>query len=103
MKRKNYIFTNKKHSYKAIMAAILGIISLVSLGIVVYLTYLRDGQAQNGYGVTGLLAAVFSLAGLVLAIISFREKDNYMLFPWLGLLLNVAGLGSVGLILYLGV
>ena len=51
------------------MAAILGIISLVSLGIVVYLTYLRDGQAQNGYGVTGLLAAVFSLAGLVLAII----------------------------------
>ena len=85
------------------MAAILGIISLVSLGIVVYLTYLRDGQAQNGYGVTGLLAAVFSLAGLVLAIISFREKDNYMLFPWLGLLLNVAALGSVVLILYLGV
>ena len=41
MRKKNYIFTNKKHSDKAIMSTILGIISLVSLGIVTYLSYSR--------------------------------------------------------------
>ena len=38
MRKKNYIFTNKKHSDKAIMSTILGMISLVSLGIVTYLS-----------------------------------------------------------------
>ena len=41
MRKKNYIFTNKKHSDKAIMSTILGVISLVSLGIVTYLSYSR--------------------------------------------------------------
>ena len=35
-KRRNYIFTNKKHSDKAIMSTILGIISTASLGIVIF-------------------------------------------------------------------
>ena len=34
MRKKNYIFTNKKHSNRAIMSTILGGISLVSLGTI---------------------------------------------------------------------
>ena len=48
MRKKNYIFTNKKHSDKAIMSTILGIISLVSLGIVTYLSYSRGGVMHGG-------------------------------------------------------
>nr|WP_318684313.1 DUF6142 family protein [uncultured Acetatifactor sp.] len=103
MKKKNFIFTNKKHSQKAIMSTILGIISVVSLCAVIYLTYLRDGNAENGYGVTALLAAIFSVAGLILGIIALREKDSYKLFPGLGIFFNLAALGGVSLILYLGV
>lgn len=84
------------------MSTILGIISTISLGIVVYLTYLRGGEATVGYGVTGLLAAVFSLAGLILGIVTVRNKEYYRLFPWLGVILNLVVLGSIGLILYLG-
>ncbi len=102
MKRRNYIFTNKKHSDKAIMSTILGIISNVSIGIVVYLTYLKDGEAQGGYGVTGLLAAIFSCIGLILAINTAQDKDSYRIFPLLGILLNLLALGCLGFILYLG-
>lgn len=102
MKRKNYIFTNKKHSQRAIMSTILGIISLVSLTAVVYLTYLAGGEAQNGYGVTGLLATIFSFIGLILGIVTLRDKTYFRLFPWLGVIFNLLALGGICLILYLG-
>ena len=102
MKRKKYIFTNKKHSDKAIASVILGTISNISLGIVIYMTYLKNGEALEGYGVTGLLATCFSLIGLILGIATVRDKQNYKVFPWLGTLLNLFALSCVAFILYLG-
>ena len=102
MWKKNYIFTNKKHSNKAIMATILGGISLVSLGIVTYLSYSQGGVMHGGYGVTGVLATIYSLIGLILGILTLREKDIYRIFPVLGTILNVVALGGVSLLLYLG-
>ena len=102
MARRNYIFTNKKHSQRAIMSTILGTISAISLGIVVYMTYRSGGEAANGYGVTGLLATLFSLVGLILGILTVRDKKYYRFFPWLGVILNLLVLGSISAILYLG-
>lgn len=101
--RKGYIFTNKKHSEKAIMSTILGIISLVSIGAAVYLTYKRGGNALAGYGVAGIFATAFSLIGLALGIDAVRKKDSYRLFPYLGLSFNFLALAGIGFILYLGV
>lgn len=101
-KRKGYIFTNKRHSDRGIMATILGIISLVSLGIVLFQAYRNDGEAAVNYGFTGLLAMLFSLVGLVLGIVTVRDKSYYRLFPVLGVLLNLAALGGISLILYAG-
>lgn len=84
------------------MSTVLGMISIVSLSAVVYLTYLSGGEAQNGYGVTGLLATIFSLIGLILGIVTVRDKSYYRFFPWLGVVLNLLVLGSVSFILYLG-
>ncbi len=102
MARRNYIFTNKRHSQRAIMSTILGIISTASLGIVVYLTYLEKGQATVGYGVTGLLATIFSIAGLMLGVMTVRVKEYYRLFPWMGIMLNLIALGSISFMLYFG-
>ncbi len=101
-KRKGYIFTNKKNSNRAIMAVILGIISLASLGTVVFLSYRAGGSARPGYGFTGVLALVYSLTGLVLGIITMADKNYYRIIPAVGILLNVAALGGIGLILYMG-
>lgn len=84
------------------MSMILGMISNISLGIVVYMAYRSDGEAPGGYGVTGLLATIFSLVGLILGIATVRDKQNYRLFPWLGTILNLLALGFIAFILYLG-
>lgn len=101
-RKKGYIFTNKKHSEKAIMSTILGIISIVSLLIVVFLTYRKGGNAPAGYGVTGILVTLFSLIGLVLGILTIKEKDRYYLFPGLGIVFNLLALVGIGFILYIG-
>lgn len=100
--RKNFIFTNKKHSSRAIMATILGIISIAALIAVVFMTYMSAGEAPVGYGVTGLLATVFSIIGLGLGIVTFQDRQYYRVFPVLGIGLNLIALGAVSLILYVG-
>lgn len=103
LQKRNYIFTNRKHSEKGIMSTVLGIISLGSLILAVYFTYQNHGEAMLRYGAVGLLSALFGLTGLVLGVLSQMEKDRYHLFSWLGIGLNMLVLSAVGFILYLGV
>ncbi len=101
-RKKNYIFTDKRHSQKAVLSTALGLISSVSLGIVVYLSYRKAGDVPTGYGVTGLLAVAFSLIGLTLGLVSVKEKETFKLFPWLGILFNLLALLGVGFVVYMG-
>lgn len=100
--KKNYIFTNKRYSEKSIMSAVLGIISLGALILAVYFTFLAGGEAMVGYGVTGLLAAVFSVIGLILGILSKLEKDKFYLFSYIGLVTNLLAIAGIGYIIYVG-
>lgn len=84
------------------MSTILGTISIISLITVIYLTYLQEGTAAGGYGVTGLLATLFSLTGLILGVLTLREKEYFRFFPWLGTILNLIALGGISMILYVG-
>ena len=84
------------------MATILGVISLASLGIVVFRAYLSAGEASVGYGFTGLLATLLSFVGLCIGVVTVKDKDYYRLFPVLGILLNLMALGGVSVILYAG-
>ncbi len=101
-KRKGFIFTDKRNSNRALMAVILGIISLASLGIVIYASCQSGGAAKTGYGFTGLLALIYSLIGLVLGIKTAVKEEYFRIIPMLGIVLNAAALGAIGLILYMG-
>ncbi|MCI9338299.1 MAG: hypothetical protein HFH93_12325 [Lachnospiraceae bacterium] len=101
-KRKGFIFTDKKHSNRAVMAAILGVISLGSLGAMVFLSYRNGGKVGAGFGAGALLAALYSTVGLILGLLTVQEKERYRLFPILGIILNLAALVSIGLIVYAG-
>lgn len=101
-KRRSVIFTDRRNSNRAIMAVILGVISLVALGIVMFSSYRSGGEVRFGYGVTAFLAAVYSVTGLVLGALTAQNKDYNKLFPVLGIFLNLAALLGVGLILYFG-
>lgn len=99
--KKKYIYTNKRHSSRAVMSTILGILSNASLVVVIYLSYQSGGDIPAGYGMTGFLAVIFSLVGLGLGVVTARDREYYRLFPWLGILLNVIALSVLALIIYL--
>ena len=98
--KKNYMFTNRRHSEKAIMSTVFGVLCTVSLVIVVVLSYSRGGDVPAGYGFTGLFADILSLVGMLLGVLALREADRFKLFGWLGILLNGVSLGAVSGILY---
>ena len=97
-----YIFTNKAYSVKGIMSTILGVIDLISLFLVVYLSYKNNGTALSRYGATGVLITVFSFVGLILAILSKYEPDKFYFFTYMGLILNILSLLFVSMILFAG-
>lgn len=99
---RGYIFTNKKHPEKGIMSFILGILSLGTYITAVYLSYQGEGVSSARYGAAGVLAGTFMTVGLVLGIISFREKETFKLFPVLGVIVNVLAFFALSLILYAG-
>lgn len=98
--KKNYMFTNRRHSGKAIMSTVFGVLCTVSLAVVVVLSYSRSGDVPAGYGFTGLFAAILSLVGMLLGVLALREADRFRLFGWLGILFNGVSLGAVSGILY---
>ncbi len=96
------MFTDNRHPEKGVMSSILGCISVGALAAAVIFTYNDGGQAQLRYAAAALVAAIFSVVGLVLGIMSRTEKDIFKLFPNLGIVLNTLAIAFVIFILVLG-
>ena len=101
-RKSNYIFRTKKNPKKGIMSVIMGMISVVSIYLSIYLTYKNKGTALMQYGSTVFLSLIYSVAGLVLSILAFKEQDIYKLYPVLGLILNTISIITCGFILFWG-
>ena len=100
--RDRYMFTDNRHPEKGVMSAILGAISVGTLITAVFLTYRNGGQAQTRYAAAAFVAAVFSVVGIVLGIMSRFERDIFKLFPNLGIILNSLSILFVIGVLILG-
>lgn len=101
-KKNGYIFTNKEHSRKGIMATILGVISVVTLAYMVAVSYRRDGEVPSRYGATVMLVMIFAFVGILLGVLARTERDKYYLFAYLGIVLNILVLAAISVILYAG-
>jgi hypothetical protein len=101
-RKKGYIFTNKRHSQKGIFSAVLGLISIISLTAVIYLTYLNGGAAPISYGLTGLLSAIYSVTGFVLGIKTLQDREKYRFFPIVGIITSSLTLVGISFLLYAG-
>lgn len=102
MAKRDYIFTNKKHSPKSIISTILGIISVASLVLAAYLSYVEKGAENMRYGAACVLAMIFAFVGVVLGVLGRMEKDRFYFFSYVGIALNIVAIGLVSLILYAG-
>lgn len=101
-RKKGYKFTNKKHTEKGIMSTLLGIISLVSIILAIYNTYLAKGEAIVNYGLVGLIATCFSVIGLALGALARVETDKFLVFAYIGLIINILVLICISAILCAG-
>ena len=99
---RGYKFTNKTHPVKGICSTILGTISLLGICAVIYQSFLAGGATKPGYGLTGLLAVIFSLTGIILGMLSFRDRDSFALLGWVGTILNFVVLIGIGFLFSLG-
>ena len=100
--RDRFMFTDNRHPEKGIMSAALGAISVATLVCGVFFSYKNGGQALMQYAAGAFLAAIFSVTGLVLGIMSKFEKDIFKLFPNLGIILNSVAVVFIILLLLLG-
>lgn len=101
-KKNSFMFTNKEHTQKGIMATILGVISLTTLAYMIIMSYQRAGDVPLQYGAAALLSMIFAFVGIVLGVISKSERDKFYFFSYLGIGLNVLVLAVLSVILYAG-
>ncbi len=102
-KRRNYKFTNRNFSLIGIMSAIWGMISLLALIMTVVMSFLQGGTANLRYGLTCIVALLFSGAGLWLGIKARREPEKFYLYADMGIVLNAICLLFLVAIVVLGI
>ena len=95
-------FTVKETKLSTMFGTALGIISIITVVLLLYLTFVRGGEATISYGFAGILASVFSVTGLILSILCINDHYQPHMLGWVGLVTNgIAALSMAG-ILYLG-
>lgn len=100
--RDHYMFTDNRHPERGIMSTVLGVLSVAAMSTAIFFTYREGGQAQMRYAAAVFVAAIFSVAGLILGIMSSFEKDIFRLFPNLGIILNGLSVAFMIFLLVLG-
>ncbi|MGN0248741.1 MAG: DUF6142 family protein [Lachnospiraceae bacterium] len=103
MHRRGYMFTGRSHSDNGKMSATLGLISFVSMCLVIYLSYRLKGAMSPKLGAATFFALLISIAGETLGVMSRMEKDKFYLFPNIGLILNSLSLFIIICLLYMGI
>ena len=95
-------FTVKETKLSTIFGVSLGIISVVTVLLLLYLTFVRGGEATLSYGFAGILASMFSVTGLILSILCINDHYQPHVLGWVGLVTNGIAVLSMAGILYLG-
>ena len=86
--RHGYKFTNKNNTKGGIISTILAVIALISLIAGVIISYKNAGNAGVTVGAFGSLAFFLSSVGLVSGLRSFKEKDKFYVYSWIGTISN---------------
>lgn len=95
-------FSVKETKASTAFGAALGIISVLTVMIMIQMAFLANGEATLSYAFAGLLATIFSVAGLVLSILCMNDEYQPHTFGWIGLVTNGLSLVAMAIILCLG-
>ena len=102
-RRGRYIFTDKKHPWRGVFSVVMGVFAFLCLVLSVLLTFRSKSPANGSCSVGAFLGFSYAVCGLVMGILSGRERDIYAVFPRAGIILNAVVLLSMCGVVALGV
>ncbi|MBQ3544698.1 MAG: hypothetical protein IJA34_06905 [Lachnospiraceae bacterium] len=86
--KRGYRFTDKNNSSGGIVSSILGAISLCLVVVGVVISYKENGNAGLAVGAIGSIAFILNCIGMIIGLRSFKERDKFYLFSWIGVIAN---------------
>ena len=86
--RRGYRFTDKNNTSLGIASSIFGAISLCLFIVGVVISYKENGEAGLIVGAIGSVAFILNCIGIIMGLKSFKERDKFYLFSWIGVISN---------------
>ncbi len=83
-KSKSYKFSDKVHPIKGILSFVFAAFGIITFITTSYLSYTTKGNAGLLVGLVGVMALLFCVAGVILALMAMRQKDIHYRFPIIG-------------------
>ncbi|MEE0314451.1 DUF6142 family protein [Eshraghiella crossota] len=103
MSKHKYKFTNKKHSVGGVVATIMAVAAIVLIVFSIVLSFKARGEGGEIVGSLALMALAFSVFGLIIGLLSYREFDRYYTFSLIGSLINGIIIILLIMLLFVGI
>ncbi len=88
VEKHGYMFTDKDNSKGGEISTVLSVLALVLIVAGIAVSYKKSGNAGIETGFLGTGSFIMSSAGLIIGLRSFKEKDKFYVFSWIGTLAN---------------
>lgn len=98
---RKYKFTKMHHPKDGIMSFVLGLISLVTVVVLLGASYRNEG-ATIANALSAVLALIFGLIGFCCGVVAECHREVYRFFPNLGIALNFLSMLLLTGLLYFG-
>ena len=72
-----YKFSDKSQALGGLISTAMGILSLLSFGYGVYLSFKAAGEGGLRVGSLGILSLILAVIGTVIGLISFKEDNKF--------------------------
>lgn len=85
-----YKFTNKMNTMGGIGSTVVGVSSIILFVTGIIISYKNKGNAGLIVGLIGSVVFILNTIGLVVGLQSFKERERFYLFSWIGTIMNGA-------------
>lgn len=87
-RKPTYSFAEKRHSQKGITSTVLGLLSVIVCIVLLCIAIFTRGGGGPYMGSIGMTAIIIAIAGLVIGLRSFQEKNKLSFFSKAGSIIN---------------
>ncbi len=81
-------FSGRYNTKGGIVSVVIAVAAILVLFGGIYVSYRHQGNAGGIVGLIGTAAFAIALAGLIIGLRSFNDRDGYYLFSWIGTITN---------------